>query len=485
MIQLTKGERFNLSKEAPALTQVVIGLGWSVSQTGQSFDVDASVFMLGSDQKIPDEKYFVFYNNRESPDGAVSHSGDNQTGQGEGDDESITIDLSRVNPGIETLLFVVTIHEGQEKGQNFQQIQDAFIRLYNPESKIELARYNLRENFSQETAVEFGRLYRKNGEWRFQAVGQGYQQGLQSFVDQYYPETRSIPTTPVIPAPPPPAPVIPPPPPAPVVAPPPARFDLEKKLKEKAPRLFDLSKKAQISLEKANLSHHQAKVALCLDVSGSMYDLYRSGKVQQLAEKVLALGCRFDDDGAIDIFLFAGQAQNMGEMNLDNFQNFIGKKVQEKYRGAGGTKYAPAMQMIREFYFGESSSPQQPQKRSGWWGKNSKNSEKTSVQTVIQPVTEPVYVMFVTDGDAFDQIVAETALKQSSYQPIFWQFMGVGAGKFKFLERLDQISDRYLDNADFFSVADPEGIPDDQLYDLLMAEYPRWVQEAQAKQLLV
>ncbi|MEG3932447.1 MULTISPECIES: pentapeptide repeat-containing protein [unclassified Microcoleus] len=187
-IELTKGERFNLSKETPDFSKIAIALGWQVSQTAQNCDIDASVFMLAADGRIPDEKYFVFYNNLTSPDGAVRHSGDSATGQIDGDDETVYVDLSKINSAIQEIVFVVTIHEGQEKNQSFSQVTNAFIRLYNRETLSELVRYNLNQIFSQETALEFGRLYKKNGEWRFQAVGQGYNAGLQSFVDKYYVE---------------------------------------------------------------------------------------------------------------------------------------------------------------------------------------------------------------------------------------------------------------------------------------------------------
>lgn len=189
-IELTKGSRFNVSKEAPDLKKVAIGLGWKVNQNGQSYDVDASVFMLDRNNKVPDEKYFVFYNNLQSLDGSLRHSGDNRTGEGDGDDETIYVDLTKVNPAIQEIVFVVTIHQGQEKQQNFSQIRNAFIKIYNQETRRSLARYNLREAFSQETALEFGRLYKKDGEWRFQAVGEGYSSGLQSFVDKYIDETQ-------------------------------------------------------------------------------------------------------------------------------------------------------------------------------------------------------------------------------------------------------------------------------------------------------
>lgn len=186
-INLSKGERLNLSKEAPGLKNAGIGLGWDINptDTGSAFDLDASVFMLGSGGKIPDNKYFIFYNNKESPDGSVNHLGDSRTGEGTGDDETILLDLTKVNPAVEELVFVVTIHEAEARRQNFGQVRNAFIRIYDSTTNLEVTKYDLDEDFSRETAVEFGRLYKKDGEWRFQAVGQGYNSGLQSFVDKY------------------------------------------------------------------------------------------------------------------------------------------------------------------------------------------------------------------------------------------------------------------------------------------------------------
>ncbi|HIO71383.1 MAG TPA: TerD family protein [Campylobacterales bacterium] len=188
-INLVKGGRVNLSKEAPSLVRVGVALGWDINDTdtGYDFDLDVSIFMLNSNKKLPANEYFVFYNNLKSPDGAVEHTGDNLTGEGEGDDETIFIDLSKVSPEIEEILFVVTIYEADQRGQNFGQVRNSFIRLYNRDTNEEILKYELEEDFSTETALEFGRLYKKNDSWRFQAVGMGYKTGLQAFVDKYVP----------------------------------------------------------------------------------------------------------------------------------------------------------------------------------------------------------------------------------------------------------------------------------------------------------
>ncbi|MCC5467502.1 TerD family protein [Pelosinus baikalensis] len=187
-INLSKGERINLSKEAPSLKKVGVGLGWDTNSTdtGVDFDLDASIFMLGANGKIPSEKSFIFYNNLTSPDGAVKHTGDNLTGQGDGDDETILVELAKVDSAINELVFVVTIHEAEKRRQNFGQVSNAFIRLYDQDTNKEVAKYELDEDFSKETAIEFGKLYKKDGQWRFQAVGQGYNSGLQGFVDKYF-----------------------------------------------------------------------------------------------------------------------------------------------------------------------------------------------------------------------------------------------------------------------------------------------------------
>uniref|UniRef100_A0ACD5GYE6 TerD family protein n=1 Tax=Desertifilum tharense IPPAS B-1220 TaxID=1781255 RepID=A0ACD5GYE6_9CYAN len=186
-INLSKGERISLTKEAPGMKKAGVGLGWDANKTdtGQEYDLDASVFMLGTNGKIPTEQFFVFYNNKQSPDGAVVHQGDNRTGAGEGDDETINLALDKIDPSVQELVFVVTIHEAYQRNQNFGQVKNSFIRIYDLETNTEVTKYELDEDFSRETAIEFGRLYRKEGEWRFQAVGQGYNEGLQGFVNQY------------------------------------------------------------------------------------------------------------------------------------------------------------------------------------------------------------------------------------------------------------------------------------------------------------
>lgn len=181
-INLEKGQRVSVD-----LLKFTIGLGWDTNQssTGEDFDLDASAFILSENGKIPADEFFVFYNNLISPDGAVEHTGDNLTGEGDGDDESIKIDLSKIDPRANEIIVVVTIHKAAERRQNFGQVRNAFIRIYNTESGEEILRYDLDEDFSVETAVEFGRLYKRGGQWKFEAIGTGQKAGLEAYLNRF------------------------------------------------------------------------------------------------------------------------------------------------------------------------------------------------------------------------------------------------------------------------------------------------------------
>lgn len=183
-INLSKGGRLNIGQE---MTKVGVGLGWDPNQgTGFDFDLDASAFMLGENKKIPQDEFFIFYNNLKSPDSAVQSLGDDTTGgSSDGDDETLTVDLNKVDPRIQEIVFTVTIHEYEARKQNFGQVRNSFIRIYNAESNEEIAKYELEEDFSIETALEFGRLQRSGGKWKFEAMGVGYSGGLQYFVNKY------------------------------------------------------------------------------------------------------------------------------------------------------------------------------------------------------------------------------------------------------------------------------------------------------------
>ena len=186
-ISLKKGQKVSLSKDNPGLSHVIVGLGWDVNafDTGGDFDLDTAAFLLGENGKVTRAEDFVFYGNLRHPSGAVEHLGDNLTGQGDGDDEQIKIDLGRVPENITRIAFTVTIYEADERRQNFGQVANAFIRIVDEAKGQEILRYDLGEDFSIETAIVVGELYRHNGEWKFNAIGSGYQGGLAALCANY------------------------------------------------------------------------------------------------------------------------------------------------------------------------------------------------------------------------------------------------------------------------------------------------------------
>ena len=186
-ISLSKGQKVDLTKGNPGLKKIMVGLGWDVNafDTGADFDLDTAAFMLGADGKCPTDKEFIFYGNLQHASEAVIHQGDNLTGSGEGDDEQIMVDLTKVPANVERIAFTVTIYEAEARKQNFGQVSNAFIRLVDETTGQEMIRYDLGEDFSIETAVVVGELYRHNGEWKFNAIGSGFAGGLAALCRNY------------------------------------------------------------------------------------------------------------------------------------------------------------------------------------------------------------------------------------------------------------------------------------------------------------
>ena len=186
-INLTKGQKVDLTKGNPGLKKLMVGLGWDVNayDSGADFDLDAAAFMLGDNGKCPTEKEFIFYGNLTHPSESIKHMGDNLTGEGEGDDEQIFVDLTKIPANVSKVAFTVTIYEAESRGQNFGQVSNSFIRIVDESTGQELIHYDLGEDFSIETAVVVGELYKHNGEWKFNAIGSGFQGGLEALCGHY------------------------------------------------------------------------------------------------------------------------------------------------------------------------------------------------------------------------------------------------------------------------------------------------------------
>jgi stress response protein SCP2 len=454
-MQIDKGRRIKLSDlfsgETPGATRFEAEL----AATGPGLAIDFVCFGLDAAGKLADDNYMTFFNQPKTPCGGVTIT------PGAANTASVALDLARLPAAIDRLVLTAAIDGAGSMGQ----LSAGQVRI--ARNGQEAGKFSFTgADFNAERALMLAEIYRKDGAWRFGATGQGFNGGLDALVQHFG------------------AAVAPPAPSAPVAAPavPPSvdftkRLNLEKRVAAEAPQLVNLVKKATISLEKVGLGAHRAKVCLVLDISGSMGSLYSRGLVQAFAERVLALGCRFDDDGEIDVFLFGRNVHQPAAMNLANCSSYV-KKITQLHPLEGDTRYGAAIEAVRKFYFPQNGGSEKP--------------------PAITAGDTPVYVMFVTDGGTSDAAFTEKQVRASSYEPIFWQFMGIGKGRkskskrllsfadsdFPFLEKLDDLPSRFVDNADFFSVASPDEYPDDALYDKMMTEYPDWLKQARQKGLL-
>ncbi len=447
-----------MSLAAAALpARVVVTLTWT---TRPGTDADLSAFVCGEDGRVRSDEDFVFYNQPSGAGGAVTHLGKGQRGSATLD--QVRIDTAALPAGVAK----VVIGASLDGTGSFGSLQDVAVEVAADGPADGSAAPALRCEIAatDETALVFAEVYTRGGEWKVRAVGQGYRNGLAGLATDHgvAVDDEPVPVVPAASAPPPP----------PVASPPLSLekkrlVDLEKKLTSQGDvKMLSLVKSAGVNLEKRGLGEHTARVALVLDISASMTMLYRRGAVQRLAERVLALGLRFDDDGEVDVFLFGERVHHPGDgLRLDDYQDYTARLLAE-HKLEYDTRYGAAVAEVRRYYFGESGTRSQPR------------AEST-----------PVYVMFITDGEPSDKSEATRQVRAASYEPVFWQFMGVGSGRFAFLEKLDDLDGRYTDNADFFAVTDEEllgarPISDDALFARLMTEYPDWLTRARSGGLL-
>lgn len=447
MQQLSRGARLPLAQD---VSQGPL----QVKLAGQGLALDFACFAVDASGKLVDDRYMTFFNQPGTPCGGVVLASQGSAVDG------FVFRLAMLPPTVERVVITASI----DGDGTMSQLATGHVGLHGAEG--EFARFAFTgQDFAHEQAVMLGEFYRRDGGWRFMAVAQGFNGGLPALVRHFGADVaqESVPANPA-------------PQGQAQAAPPASRISLEKRIEAKAPQLVSLVKSAGVSLAKAGLQGHRARVCLVLDISGSMSSLYRKGLVQRFAERILALGCRFDDDGDIDVFLFGRNVHHTAPMGLSNWTGYVAKAI-ERHPLEGDTRYGAAMAAVRRHYFPDTDG----------------GERETACAAAL-----PVYVMFVTDGSTSDQAVTERQLRWSSREPIFWQFMGIGKGRksrskrlsnfadsdFPFLEKLDDLDGRLIDNADFFSVASPDEHADAALYDLLMTEYPAWVAQARRHGLL-
>nr|WP_275586226.1 VWA domain-containing protein [Geodermatophilus normandii] len=448
---LTRGGNVGLA-QAGLTGPVVVTLTWAPAP---GVDADLSAFLTTAAGKVRSDADFVFYNQPSGAGGAVRHLG--KTARGGATADQVRIDPAALPADVEK----VVIGASLDGAGSFGALSGLAVEVAAEGAAVPAVRCELAAG--PETALVFAEVYRRGAEWKVRAVGQGFTNGLAGMATDVGVSVDEEPA---------PQPAAAPAPPAPAAAPVSMEkrriVDLEKKLATSAPQMLSLVKTAGVSLEKRGLGEHTARVALVLDVSGSMAALYRAGAVQRLAERVLALGLRFDDDGVVDVFLFGKDVHRPEPgLRLEGHQQYIAD-LSRQYPLEYDTRYGAAMAAVRQAYFGDSRERVEP-----------------------QPAQVPVYVMFLTDGAPSDKSVATKQIRSASFEPVFWQFMGIGPERqFSYLQRLDDLEGRYTDNADFFAVSQDDlmgrrPISDDALFDRLMTEYPDWLRRARAQGLLV
>lgn len=428
-MQLIRGQKLKLSD---VLNNP---LSFSLATTPPSnLNLDIALFGLDSQGKLSDEAYMIFYNQPQSPCGSLKLTQNNSQ------IVSFDINLATLPPQIERLVLTLTI----DGHQTMAQLLAMAINLQSQQQTV--ASFPIDGSmFQQEKALMALELYKKDNIWRMNAVGQGFNGGLAALIKHFGGEvaetvpTQAAPTTPQL-----------------------SKIDLKKKISlEKAEKtgnasIIDLTKKSLIQLEKKNLLDVQARVALVLDASGSMNHQYHNGDVQKVVDRLMPLAINFDNDGSFECWAFAQYTTQLDDVTLTNVNQFI-----------------------------------QTTKR-GWrnWQVGARiNQEIPAIEAVINYYQQfddgiPVYVLFISDGGVGSGRQMQKVLTQAATLPIFWQFVGIGGRNYGVLEKLDDMAGRIVDNCNFFALDRITGISDERLYELLLEEFPSWLNEAKLKRIM-
>ncbi|WP_027234083.1 VWA domain-containing protein [Leisingera caerulea] len=394
---------------------------------GLPASIDVTALMTYSGGKVRGDGDMLFFNQPDIANGAL------KLRQASGE-AVIHVDPARIPADVEKIVITATLDGA---GATFAQVPafsiqagDGIALPIDPAGR-------------SEAALILAEIYRRGGGWKIRNVSQGFNGGLAALATHFGIEVAQEE--------------------APAAAAAAASVSLEKKmvsLEKKDPGLVSLVKQVGVSLEKKGVSRDRAKVALVLDISGSMNSLYRSGKIDTLVRRVMALGYRMDDDGEIDVFLFGRKVHDFGSVGIDTYQGTV-SRIRAEYPLEGGTRYGDAIARVRAFY--------------------AQNN----------PEGLPVYVMFVTDGGTDDKAKTIREIRAASAEPLFWKFMAIQSGgglfdrkRFEFLTNLDDLDGRVVDNADAFSLRDPAAPSDAEMFDLMMEEYADWIAAAENQSIL-
>jgi stress response protein SCP2 len=439
MKNITKGQKLSLDKELPSKS-FIVGIKWNPS-SAPGYEIDASIMMLSNRGKLEKDENFVFYNNLKSEDGSV------QMHESAVNDykKSAVINTARIASDISRLMFVMTIDNGEQLNQRFENVKNITVEIAAESGREVFIQYNA-EGLTKETAVILLEIYKHNDEWKIQATGNGFNSGLAAILKEYGSEAVQVQED------------APAPPPSQSSSPAPAPRVSSSSPSSKVPAgspdyIREYNTRLGLvksQLAAAGLSTQKAQVAVALDLSCSMGIVLKNDTVQDAFDRIIPLAIEIDDDGNLDIFPFHDEAFNHDKpFSLDNRDRFIQREILFKYH-LGGARYAPVINKITAKY---SSA-----------GKGS----------------DPVYVAFFTDGDCEDPAQAEAAIKEASSKGIFWQFIGFGSSRngFNFLTKLDTMAGRRVDNANFMYIEDLNKIKDEDLYKGLLKEFPDWLRTA-------
>lgn len=426
-MQLVSGQKIALNQLIQNNDTFTLGI-----QITAAFDVDVSSFGLGVSDKLFNDDYMTFYNQPQTPRTEVQY-------QLQGNTHLFTFNLNQIN-SMQTPRFVIcaTVSNDQNTLHDVQAIQ---IELSNQNGQV-LVTYALSAaHFIQEKAVMLTEIYFKNDLWRLAAIGQGFNGGLKTLVGHFGGEVTedTAPSVQAI-----------------------SKLDLKKKvildkIENVAPHLLDLTKKSLISLEKRSLIGVNARVALVLDYSGSMNQQYKSGDVQRVLDRIMPLALNFDDDGSFECWAFAEKALRLNDIGLNNLNNYIETENGGYKNWNAGARYNNEPAVLEQVL---------------------------SYFTKQSPSEYPVYVVFISDGGISETRKIKKILQEASAQPIFWQFVGIGGRNYGVLEKLDNMDGRVVDNCNFFEMDNIQSMPETQLYDLLLQEFPLWLTEAKNKNIL-
>jgi len=393
--------------------------------------IDISCFGVDAQDKLSDDRYFVFYNQKSSPNREIVSNPQF------GDNETFDIKLKSLPSTIAKLVFTATI-DGEG---DFSTIGNSHIRIF--DNKQEIYRFSFNGSFfEKEKAIIISEIYIKDNIWRLGCVAQGFNGGLSALLKNFGGEEvkeeiketpRQVEKIKLD-----------------------KKVQLEKRVKEEAPQLVNLTKSLIVSLEKKNLFDITAKVALVLDASGSMYGQYQRGDVQLIVDKVMPIALCFDDDGEIEVWAFAKDQKRLNSVTTKNISNYVNKE----WGGWGN-----------------------------WMNKlhASINNEPVVMRDIFKTYKDsdtPAFVIFISDGGVGYNDQIEQILIESSKYPIFWQFIGIGGSNYGILQKLDDLKGRYVDNCNFFSLDHIKSITDEKLYELLLNEFPIWLKDSKVQAML-